>query len=52
MYQASAPVFARALTNTSAIIDKAVAHCAAKNIEPEVLVNGRLAPDMLPFKNQ
>ena len=52
MHQASAPVFARALKNTSALIDKAVAHCETKKIDPSVLVNYRLAPDMLPFKNQ
>lgn len=52
MHQASVPVLARALNNTSALIDKAAAHCDAKKIEPSVLVNYRLAPDMLPFKNQ
>ena len=52
MYQASVPVIAHLLTTTSAIIDKAAAHCAAKKIDPAVLVNYRLAPDMLPFKNQ
>ncbi len=51
MHQASAPVLARALNNTSAPIDKAAAHCTAKKIDPTVLVNYRLTPDMLPFKH-
>ena len=52
MHQTSVPVFARGLNNTSALIDKAAAHCTEKKIDPTVLVNYRLAPDMLPFKNQ
>ena len=52
MHQTSAPVFLRGLNNTSVLIDKALAHCEVKKIDPGVLVNYRLAPDMLPFKNQ
>ncbi len=52
MYQASVPVILRGFAATSAIIDKAVAHAAAKKIDPSVLVNFRLAPDMLPLKAQ
>ncbi len=52
MYQASIPVLTRVLNVTQSLIDKAAAHCTAKKIDPAVLVNYRLAPDMLPFKNQ
>jgi len=52
MYQASIPVFQRALTNLSAILQKAAAHAAAKKFDPAVLVGARLAPDMLPLSRQ
>ncbi|MDG3443185.1 DUF1993 domain-containing protein [Nitrospirillum amazonense] len=52
MYQASVPVFLRLLGNLSAILDKAVAHAEAKKIDPAVLVNARLAPDMHPLARQ
>jgi len=46
------PVFVRALTNLSAILDKAAAHCEAKKIDPAVMVNLRLYPDMFPLLRQ
>jgi len=52
MYQASIPVFIRVLNNLSAILDKAAAHAAAKKIDPSVLINARLAPDMFPLSRQ
>ena len=52
MYQASIPAFIRILENLSAILTKAEAHATAKKIELSVLVNDRLAPDMLPFSRQ
>jgi len=52
MFQASVPVLTQSLNATIVILDKAIAHCAAKKIDPSVLVNFRLAPDMLPFKAQ
>ncbi|MBC8724732.1 DUF1993 domain-containing protein [Paraburkholderia sp. 31.1] len=52
MYQASVPVLIRGLTNLQAILVKAEAHAAAKQIEPSVFTNARLAPDMLPFVRQ
>jgi hypothetical protein len=52
MYQASAPVFLKALGNLSAILDKGEAFAAAKKIEPQVLLNYRLAPDMLSLTRQ
>jgi hypothetical protein len=52
MYQATIPVLVRGLNNLSAILDKAEAYAAARNIDPAVLINGRLAPDMYPLPNQ
>ena len=52
MYQASAPVFIKLLGNLKAILEKAVAHAAAKKIDESVLVNARLYPDMLPLSAQ
>ncbi len=52
MYQATIPVLVRGLNNLSAILDKAEAHATAKNIDPAVFINGRLAPDMYPLPNQ
>lgn len=52
MYQASVPVFLKTLGNLSGILKKAEAYAVAKKIEPGVLVNARLAPDMLPLARQ
>src|SRR3981189_2532727 len=52
MYQASVPRFANTLKNLSAILDKAQAHAEARKIDPAVLANSRLYPDMLPMKRQ
>lgn len=52
MYQASAPVFTKMLMNLAAILDKAQAHAEAKKFDPTVLLDARLAPDMLPFTKQ
>ena len=52
MYQASAPRFANALKNLSAILDKTQAHADARKIDPAVLLASRLYPDMLPLLRQ
>jgi len=52
MYQTSVPRFANMLKNLSAILDKAQAHAEANKIEPTVLTNCRLFPNMLPMKRQ
>jgi len=52
MYQASIPVFIRMLENLSSILDKATVYAEAKKIDPTVLVNARLAPDMYPLSRQ
>jgi uncharacterized protein len=52
MYSASVPVFVRMLGNLSSWLDKAETHAAAHHFEPQVLVNARLYPDMLPLSAQ
>ena len=52
MYQASTPRFVNTLKNLSAILDKAQAHAEANKIEPTVLTNCRLFPNMFPMKRQ
>lgn len=52
MYQASVPVFIHMLNNLAAILEKAAAHAEAKKIDPAVLINSRLAPDMFPLSRQ
>lgn len=52
MYQASVPTFIHILGNLSAILEKAAVYAEAKKIDPAVLVNGRLAPDMFPLSKQ
>ena len=52
MYQASVPVFARALNNLATVLEKAAAHAEAKKIGATVLINFRLYPDMLPLSTQ
>ncbi|MFY0579906.1 DUF1993 domain-containing protein [Cystobacter fuscus] len=52
MYQASIPSLVRMLGNLSAILTKAATYAEAKKIEPSVLINARLAPDMRPLSFQ
>ena len=52
MYQASVPVFIRMMSNLSAILEKAAAHAEARKIEPAVLINSRLYPDMFTLSRQ
>ena len=52
MYQASVPAFLKMLTNLSAILEKAEAFAAERKIEPETLLNWRLAPDMFALTRQ
>jgi hypothetical protein len=52
MYGASAPVLARALRNLSAILRKGEACAAERKIDPSVLLNYRLAPDMYTLTKQ
>src|SRR5262249_25519057 len=52
MSKASVPAMEIGLNALSAILDKAEAFAAAKKIDPSVLLNTRLAPDMFPLVKQ
>jgi hypothetical protein len=52
MYQASVPVFVRALSNLAHVLKKGEAHAKSKNVADEVLLQTRLIPDMLPLIKQ
>lgn len=52
MYQASVPAFVHALEALTKILDKAEAFCAARKIDPTVLLGARLAIDMFPLSRQ
>ena len=52
MYQASIPACLQMLSSLSAVLDKAAAHAAARKIDPTVLLNTRLYPDMFPLVRQ
>jgi hypothetical protein len=52
MFQASVPVFIRALNNLAGILEKGVAHANARKIDEAVLLNSRLFPDMFPLVRQ
>jgi uncharacterized protein len=52
LYSASIPVFKQMLNSVGAILDKAEQHAAAKNIDPNVLLQARLFPDMFPLIRQ
>jgi len=52
MYSASVPVCVRTLTNLGNVLDKGAAYAEAKKIDPSVLINARLFPDMFPLSRQ
>ena len=52
LYDASVANYLQTLGAVSGVLDKALAHFREKNIDPETIVEARLAPDMLPFRFQ
>ncbi|MCF7701141.1 DUF1993 domain-containing protein [Loktanella sp. M215] len=52
MYQTVVPPLQRSLTALARILSKAEAHCTDHKIVPEVLLQSRLFPDMLPLVRQ
>jgi hypothetical protein len=52
MYKVSVPIFVQHLTALSAVLDKAVAHIEAKQLDPAFFLNMRLYPDMYPLVRQ
>lgn len=52
MYHYAIPPLKRALTNLASILRKGEAYAETKKIEPSVLLNARLFPDMYPLIRQ
>jgi uncharacterized protein len=52
MHAMSHGVFKKALTQLLFVMEKGVANAKARGFDTAVLVNARLAPDMLPFAKQ
>jgi hypothetical protein len=51
-YDAVVPAYLQMLNSMTGLLTKAEAHCAAKKIDPSVLLGSRLFPDMLPLSKQ
>ncbi|MEO7885267.1 MAG: DUF1993 domain-containing protein [Polaromonas sp.] len=52
IYTTSIPVFKQMLGGLKSVLAKAEAHAAAKNIDPNALLQARLFPDMFPLLRQ
>lgn len=52
MHTATVPTCTRALNSLASILEKAAAHAEARKIDPKVLLDSRLFPDMLPLATQ
>jgi hypothetical protein len=52
MHRASVGVFVQFLGSLSDLLDHAAAHATSRNIDPAVLLNARLYPDMYTFTRQ
>lgn len=52
IYQASVPVFRQVMGSLSSVLTKAAASAEARKIQPAVLLQTRLYPDMLPLVQQ
>ena len=52
MYHACIPLLTKMLGNLETIVDKAIAHAAARKIDDTAFVEARLFPDMFTFARQ
>lgn len=52
LYDFSISIMSRGLSNLSSILDKAAAYAESKKIDPVVLAQARLYPDMYPLARQ
>lgn len=52
LYAATIPSYLQILGSVSRLIGKAESFCSEKGLEPEALIQARLAEDMLPFAYQ
>ena len=48
LYDVAVPTFKRTLASLDSILTKAEASAEERGIDPQVLINARLAPDMYP----
>lgn len=51
-HDAVVPAYLQMLNSLTGLLTKAEAHCAAKKVDPAVLLGSRLFPDMLPLSKQ
>jgi hypothetical protein len=51
-YDSTVPVFVTILGALNGLLNKAEAHCKAKNVKEDVMLGMRLYPDMLPLTKQ
>lgn len=51
-HDAVVPAYLQMLNSLAGLLTKAEAHCAAKKIDPSVMLGSRLFPDMLPLSKQ
>ena len=52
MYDVSVPVFSERLRALALVLTKAEANATERKIDPQVFLNARLSPDMLPLTKQ
>ena len=52
LYDTSVPVFTHFLRSLAVILKKAEVHCAAKKIDPAIILGARLFPDMFALTRQ
>ncbi|HEX2581629.1 MAG TPA: DUF1993 domain-containing protein [Dongiaceae bacterium] len=52
IYAVAVPGILQALANLSGVLGKGEAFCTERKIEPEILINARLFPDMFPLSRQ
>jgi len=52
LYKASVPTYIQMLGSINTLLDRGIAHAAAKKIDQAVFTNFRLFPDMRPFTFQ
>src|SRR3954452_12554635 len=51
-HDAVVPAYLQMLNSLTGLLTKAEAHCAAKKVDPAVLLGSRLFPDMVPLSKQ
>lgn len=51
-HEASVPTYLQVIGGLTGVLEKGLGYCKEKGIDPESIVETRLAPDMLPFSFQ